>query len=380
MGYKVTTRSKSNPTIQDQKTLTMFEEFDQIINSKRRLEFSSPVKVNKKKPKKEKKEDNLVEEIVSSIKTELQAWAIPALVSREQQMTDCWMQNSLALVKNAKLAASLAVKNNPEDGENLRMQITQKVQQPAQNSLEQFWMHPSSASAWTTSRYLQIQPNNEIWKKWWDRIQNDYKGLDPQFKLEKYLTALDYFNQLMVKFWTSFAYNATMFTQEQIVSDLTRMGDYLKLAGLDISFVDSLYQLAEEIAIIKPKIGEIRNKLALFWPASMNIANLHYNKPKFENVVIDGPIDAVDAKATAKLKNFKFEPSVVWPEDDQEEQAPILIKDKNSTFNVNSYLDDIEQAGPSGIKKALPLYKQILEDLDQGTNLVNTEYVKNSRF
>ena len=364
MGYKVTTRSKSNPTLQDQKTLTMFEEFNQIIKGKRSHESSSPAKVNKKKQKREKREDNLVEEIVSSIKMELQAWAIPAIVSREQQMTDCWMQNSLALVKNAKLAASMAVKNNPENGENLRNQITQKVQKPAQNTLEHFWMHPSSASAWTTSRYLQIQPNNDIWKTWWEKIQNDYKGLDPQFKLEKYLTALDYFNQLMVKFWTNFAYNATMFTQEQIVSDLTRMGDFLKLAGLDISFTDSLFRLAEEIAIIKPKIGEIRNKLSLFWPASMNIANLHYNKPKFENVVIDGPIDAVDAKATAKLKNFKFEPSVVWPEEEQDEPATTSTKDKSFTLNVNSYLDDIEKAGPSGIKKALPLYKQILEDLD----------------
>ena len=364
MGYKVTTRSKSNPTLHEQKTLTMFEEFNQIINGKRKSEIASPIKVNKKKPKKEKKEDNLVEEIVSSIKSELQAWAIPAIVSREQQMTDCWMQNSLALVKNAKMAASVIAKNNPEEGENLRNQIKQKIQQPARNSLEQFWMHPSSASAWTTSRYLQIQPNNEIWKKWWDKVQNDYKGLDPQFKLEKYLTALDYFNHLMVKFWSQFAYNATMFTQEQIVSDITRMGDFLKLAGLDITFVDSLFKLAEDIAIHKPKVGEIRSKLSMFWPTNMNIANLHYNKPKFENVMLDGPIDGVDAKATAKLKNFKFEPSVVWSDEDQEENEQQDIGKDKSTLNVNSYLDEIENAGPSGIKKSIPLYKRILDELD----------------
>ena len=201
--------------------MTMFDEFNQIINNKRQLD--SPIKVNKKKPKKEKKETNLAEEIVESIKSELQAWAIPAIVAREQQMTDCWMKNSLALVKNAKLAASLSLKNQPNEGENLRNQIVQKIQQPARNTLEQFWSHPSSASAWTTSRYLQIQPNNDIWKTWWEKIQNDYKGLDPQFKLEKYLTALDYFNQLMVNFWSKFAYNATLFTQEELVSDITRI-------------------------------------------------------------------------------------------------------------------------------------------------------------
>ena len=362
MGYKVTTRSKSNPTLQDQKTVTMFEEFNQIINGKRNFSNDSPIKVNKKKPKKEKKESNMVEEIVSSIKAELQAWAIPAIVSREQQMTDCWMQNSLALVKNAKLAASVIAKNDPETGENLKKQITQKTQQPAKGSLSQFWLHPSSAPAWTTSRYLQIQPNNEIWSTWWEKIQNDYKGLDPQFKLEKYLTALDYLNHLMVNFWTGFAYNATMFTQEKIVSDITRMGDFLKLAGLDISMVDSLFKLAEDIAINKPKIGEIRNKLNLFWPTNMNIANLHYNKPKFENVVLDGPIDGVDAKATAKLKNFKFEPSVVWPDEEPEDSN---LKDGSQfTYNVKNYLDEIEKAGPSGANKAIPLYKRILDELE----------------
>ena len=365
MGYKVTTRSKSNPTIQEQKTLTMFEEFNQIINGKRTLtDELSPIKVNKKKVKKESKDAALVSEIVGSIKEELQTWALPAIVSREQFMTDCWMKNSLALVKNAKLAASVTVEDHPDNGEKLRNQICQKVQQPAQNNIEQFWLHPSSAPAWTTSRYLQIQPNDDIWKTWWHKVQNDYKGTDPQYKLEKYLTALDYFNQLMVNFWSQFAYNATMFTQERLVSDITRMGDYLKLAGLDTTFTDTLFKVAEDIAIDKPKIGEIREKLKFLWPTNMNIANLHYTKPKFENVILDGPIDAVDAKATAKLKNFKFEPRVVWPDDEDESTVTASKDDNDYTLNVNQYLNDIEQAGPSGINKSIPLYKRILDELD----------------
>ena len=369
MGYKVTTRSKSNPLIQDQRTLTMFEEFELITSGKRKLDSknqSSPSKVNAKKLK---KEGSMVKEIVNSIKEELQAWSIPAIVSREQFMTDCWMKNSLELVKNAKLASTMNIKNDPETGEEVRNKIQMKIREPAQNSLLSFWNHPSSSTIWRTSRLLQIQPNDQIWENWWQKIQNDYKGMNPQYKLEKYLTALDYFNQLMVNFWSKVAFNLTMMSQESLVSDITRMGDFLKLGGLDLTFTEALFKLAEDIAINKPIVGEIRKKLEKFWPANMNIASFHYNEPKFEKVLLDGPIDGVDAKATAKLKNFKFEPQIVWPEEEIESTPNVSINPNESALLAEavasgSHFDAIEQAGPSGINKSLPFYQKLLDELE----------------
>ena len=87
----------------------------------------------------------------------------------------------------------------------------------------------------------------------------------------------------------------------------------------------------------------------------MNIANHHYNEPKFNKVVLDGPIDAVDAKATAKMKNFRFEPSVVWPED-EEESTQIV----SNLSTAKEFLDDVESAGPSGLNKSIPSYHKFL--------------------
>ena len=376
MGYKIATRSKSNPIAQDQRTLTMFEEFDQIIKkgTKRNADTvnDSPLKVNKK-PKKESQDQKAVLDAITSIKEEIQSWSIPALVAREQFMTDCWMKNSMALVKNAKLAASMAVKVNPKEGEIFKNEIEQKVQEPALNSLLNFWSHPSSAPLWKTSRLLQIHPNDAIWVNWWDKIQNDYKGINPQYKLEKYLTGLDYFNHLMVKFWSQMAYNITSQTQEDIVADLTRLGDFLKLSGLEITLVDQLYQVAENIAINKPVVGEIRKKLEKLWPTGMNIASFHYNEPKFTKVILDQCIDQIDAKATAKLKHFRFEPEVAWKLEEDQQESTFNMSNQlpsHTSTPIKNSLDIIEAAGPSGIKKQMPYFHKLLAELDEVSRVI----------
>ena len=62
------------------------------------------------------RDQKLSQIIVDQVKEELQTWSIPAIVAREQFMTDCWMKNAQAMATNSKLAANVNLKFERDEG------------------------------------------------------------------------------------------------------------------------------------------------------------------------------------------------------------------------------------------------------------------------
>ena len=282
MGYRVKTRSVSlgDEVVHTQEELihNLDNVFDQGVKQLPVIEEKPLSESLKKKPAKVSVRDQkLTDNIVGQIKTELQAWAIPSLIAREQFMTDCWMKNAQALVNNAKLASNINLKLEKTEGSNNLEKINKKLTKPGLGSFEDFLHHPSIGSFWEFLRLTQIEPYSPTIDSWWNKVKT---MSNPQTKLDKYLTAMAYYNQLALKFWSTVAYNITMESQESIVADLTRLGDYIRLSGLECPLIEEYFTTAEAIARSIPKVNDIREKLKFLWPAGMNISNLHYKKSR----------------------------------------------------------------------------------------------------
>ena len=70
-------------------------------------------------------------------------------------------------------------------------------------------------------------------------------------------------------------------------------------------------------------------------------------------MVLDQNIDEIFAKRTYPLKNFRFDPKVVWPEEeDQLEDQPTPVTPTSST-PIKPQIAD---------KLAIPLYQRLLEN------------------
>ena len=147
---------------------------------------------------------------------------------------------------------------------------------PGMGTFEEFMMHPASAVFWEFLRLVEIEPYNEMIQKWW--LEKVQQNPNPVSKLERYLTALGYYNQLTKEFWSQIAFNITMETQESIVTTLTRLGDFLRLAAFECPLINEYFEVAKKIALDKPKVHIIREHFKQLWPTSMNITCLHYKK------------------------------------------------------------------------------------------------------
>ena len=280
MGYRVKTRSVS---LGDEVVTTQEELIHKLDNGENHGQLAvieekpEPDPLKKRATKLSARDQKLTSHIVGQIKNEIQSWALPAIVAREQFMTDCWMKNAQALVNNAKLASNINLKLEKDEGSNNLTKINKKLSKPGLGSFEEFLNHPSIGSFWEFLRLTQIDPYSEVIESWWKKVVT---AQNPQNKLDKYLTAMSYYNQLTLEFWSQMAYNMTMESQESIVANLTRLGDFVRLAGLECPLIDEYFTTADNIARSVPKVSDIREKLKLLWPAGMNISNLHYTKAR----------------------------------------------------------------------------------------------------
>ena len=284
MGYRVKTRSVSlgDEVIHTQEELIhQLDNGDDVKDGQGQLAVIQE-KAESEPPKKRvtklsARDQKLTQYIVGQIKDELQTWALPSIVAREQFMTDCWMKNAQALVNNAKMASNINLKLEKAEGVNNLEKINKKLTKPGLGSFEEFLYHPSTGSFWEFLRITQIDPYSATIESWWNKVTTTP---NPQNKLDKYLTAMSYYNQLSLQFWSTVAYNITMESQESIVATLTRLGDFIRLSGLDCPLTEEYFRTAEIVAKQSPKVSDIREQLKLLWPANLNISNLHYKKSR----------------------------------------------------------------------------------------------------
>ena len=125
-------------------------------------------------------------------------------------------------------------------------------------------------------RITQIDPYSEVFTTWWNnKVQN---APNPQTKLDRYLTAMGYYNQFSYQFWGRLAFNITMDTQESIVTSLTRLGDFIRLSGIDCPLAEEYFKVAEKVARSDALVATIKEHMQMLWPTGMNIMSLHYKK------------------------------------------------------------------------------------------------------
>ena len=256
-------------------------------------------------PTKKVDEDRLVERI----RDEIQAWTIPQALERERMLADSWMKLTKSLVGNLKLVFTnqLTFSTKEDAEENLKL-ISAGDLQPANLSIDQFWGHPASAPLWKFARKIQTDTRNSTWAKWWAQKVNGNWKQSPKAKLDQYLQAMDYFNSFSDQFWAQIAFNPTYKTQEGIVSDLTRLGDYIRLSGVQTPVEEEFFKMATEIAKGSGKVEHILMKLKNLWPSALIPLTLHYGKNRFARVQLDQCEDAVNVKMTATMKNYRFNP------------------------------------------------------------------------
>ena len=163
MGYRVKTRSVS---VGDEVVHTQSELIHKLDNDAQNnctklevIEEKPDPEPSKKRPVKlSVRDQKITQAIVGEIQEGLKTWAIPAIVAREQFMTDCWMKNAQALVNNAKLASNINLKLEKSEGNNNLEKINKKLTKPGLGSFEQFLNHPATGSFWEFLRYTQIDP------------------------------------------------------------------------------------------------------------------------------------------------------------------------------------------------------------------------------
>ena len=247
--------------------------------------------------------------LVGRIRDEVQAWTIPQALERERYLADSWMKLTKSLVGNLKLVFNNQFNfTNKEDVQaNLKM-LSAGEFDPSNLTIEQFWAHPASAPLWKFSRIIQTDSRNNCWAKWWATKVNGNWKQSPRVKLDHYLQAMDYFNSMADQFWAQMAFNPTYKTQEGIVADLTRLGDYIRLAAVDTPVQEEYYKTATEIAKMTPKVETILFKLRNLWPSALNPLTLHYGRSRFGRVILDQCEDTVNVKMTATMTKYRFNP------------------------------------------------------------------------
>ena len=168
--------------------------------------------------------------MVEMLKKEIHAWTVPAIVERERHLADSWMTLTKSLVGNMKLIFNNQFAFTKKEDVEDNLQLLSAVEfDPINLTMDQFWGHPGSATLWRFSRITQMDRRHKMWANWWTHKVQATPKMSPKQKLDHYLTAVDYYNETAHRFWSDIAFNITYFSQERIVSTLTRLGDYIRL-------------------------------------------------------------------------------------------------------------------------------------------------------
>ena len=72
------------------------------------------------------------------------------------------------------------------------------------------------------------------------------------------------------------------------------------------------------------------------WPAALIPLSIHYGKPKFQKVKLDRFESDQMVKQTAVMKNYRFDPNELWPEETEDDSDK---ENRPSTSNVPSASD-----------------------------------------
>ena len=205
--------------------------------------------------------------------------------------------------------------------DNLQMLSAVELE-PSNLTMQQFWGHPASAPLWTFARTAQFDTRNVMWQNWWSsKVNTTWKGT-PKKRLANYLTAIDYYNQLNSQFFSQMAFNPTGWSIEIIVSTLTRLGDFLRLAGFEgCPLIEEYYKVATEIARSKSLVEVVHQKVKHLWPASLIPLTLHYGKTKFGQIKLSKFESDSNYEVTAPLKNYRFEPKKEWESESEDSEA-----------------------------------------------------------
>ena len=184
-----------------------------------------------------------ITELAKLVKDEIQAWTIPTIVERERALADSWMNLTKSLVGNMKLIFNNQFAFTKVDDVEDNLQMLSAVEfDPINLTIDQFWGHPASSVLWRFSRITQMDRRHKMWATWWATKVQASPRMSPKQKLDQYLTAIDFFNENALKFWSDIAFNITYFSQERIVATLTRLGDYIRLRKGNRNMIRITYQ------------------------------------------------------------------------------------------------------------------------------------------
>ena len=233
------------------------------------------------------------------------------------------MKLAKSLVGNMKLIFNNQFSFTKTEEVEDNLQLISAVQlEPSNLSIDQFWGHPASAPLWTMSRITQVDTRSNIWDTWWTKKVNSTFKNTPKKRLANYLTAIDQYNGLVTQFFGQLAFNPTGWSIEMVVANLTRMGDYLRLAGFEhLPLVEEYYKVATEIARATPVVESIYQKVKHLWPAANIPLTLHYGKTKFNAVKLDTYESDEYFKVTAPMKNYRFNPDEEWACNTDDDEA-----------------------------------------------------------
>ena len=291
-------------------------------------------------------------------------------MERERFLSDSWMKLAKSLIGNMKLIFNNQFSFNKTDDIEDNLQMLSAVElEPSNLTMQQFWGHPASAPLWTFARAAQFDTRNNMWQNWWSNKVNTTWKVTPKKRLANYLTALDYYNQVNTQFFGQMAFNPTGWSLEMIVANLTRLGDFLRLAGFEgCPLIEEYYKVATEVARGKNQVEMVYQKIKHLWPASMIPLTLHYGKTKFGGTKIPAYEPDTNFKVTAPLKNYRFEPDQEWHTDteestneqsDSENSKPVKKGPKRNLY-LEKLQEEVDQY-PS--TSAQPLLDEILNDM-----------------
>ena len=235
-------------------------------------------------------------------------------LERERYLADSWMKLTKSLIGNMKLIFnnSFSFTKTDEVEDNLQMLSAVELE-PSNLTINQFWGHPASSPLWKFARTAQFDTRNTMWESWWASKVNSTWKITPKKRLANYLTALDYYNQQSEQFFGQMAFNPTCWSLEIIVSTLTRLGDFLRLAGFEgCPLIEEYYKISTEIARGKPSVEMVYQKIKHLWPAALNPLTLHYGKAKFGPTKLKTYESDEFYQVTAPLKNYRFNPAEQW--------------------------------------------------------------------
>lgn len=259
----------------------------------------------------------IVETVVNKLSTTLQSLVVTDRVLEARKTADEWKDVCRIMANNPELIQKMGFSKN-EQPQKVFKRLNMDISDPSTTSLAQFLSTPMSGPIWTIMVAFEVNQNDPIFTKWWRKIQNDHK--DSFTKLCKYMQALHHFNEMSEQLWTQMAINPTAWSIQKIIVYLTACGDWIRSANLDTyKWSEKYYRAAENLALSEKNGGSLFKILEDLWPAGLKGNQVHYNNNPFDKVNLVTLEDVNDVIIAPPMKNFKFDPAKVWPEEESED-------------------------------------------------------------